>query len=230
MSCSASGTYSLPSAFMKSYCVSTSQKMTRGDATAIQCTPQGRGGRGGNRGISPGSAGGVNRCSVNALPAGEEIPRQGAYGNRHDRVARGAHQHGLALILSGVAAGSECFLAQSHQQRGGQRGRESVYRAAHDVAAVRPIDVGDLVPGERALAIQGDRCQQSSATDTEHRRRLVHHELARDANLVFVDEERTRPYMWPVVPGTDADALSRDERWERVEARTALRGRRANDG
>src|SRR5438874_9355570 len=30
MSCSASGTYSLPSAFMKSYCVSTSQKMTRG--------------------------------------------------------------------------------------------------------------------------------------------------------------------------------------------------------
>src|SRR5437773_4391362 len=40
MSCSASGTYSLPSAFMKSYCVSTSQKMTRGDATAIQCTPQ----------------------------------------------------------------------------------------------------------------------------------------------------------------------------------------------
>src|SRR2546430_17023993 len=30
MMCSASGTYSLPSAFMKSYWVSTSQKMTRG--------------------------------------------------------------------------------------------------------------------------------------------------------------------------------------------------------
>src|SRR5438132_802216 len=30
MTCSASGTYSLPSAFMKSYWVSTSQKMTRG--------------------------------------------------------------------------------------------------------------------------------------------------------------------------------------------------------
>src|SRR6266540_3470265 len=64
MSCSASGTYSLPSAFMKSYCVSTSQKITRGMNLLLWKDRQ--------RGNLSAKRGGVNYC--------EELQRQ-CYGH-----------------------------------------------------------------------------------------------------------------------------------------------------
>src|SRR5258708_40016623 len=119
MTCSASGTYSLPSAFMKSYWVSTSQKITRamavprllgsrGNLSAPRghCQPQGHTAAPCRRGegVSEGGTGGEGGMERGKEPEAAVSPgaRGGGLRTGARRLQPQHHRNLVATVLSGA--------------------------------------------------------------------------------------------------------------------------------